>query len=690
VFAGSFSLDAAEAICHGAPIHASDILDLVSALVDKSLVVMENAAGEARYRLLETLRQYGSEKLSANPAELAAMRAQHAAFFTALALDAERPTFGGASDKSWTERLIVEEGNLRAAADWSEENDDRAETALELGSALHWHWFARGHFREGRRRVVAALKLRGASSPLSRAKALAASSTMAFWLGDDSAILGPATEAVDLLRTLDDPWSLCYALTAKGIGLSMTDPVAAEKPLAEAVALARAERSVLRVFALYWQARISFGRGENDRAHELFHETLALAREFGSTVGIAHSLTMLGMVEVQCCPDEAGPHLLEGLRLHQFLGDILGAIWTLEGIAQHAMKAGQMERSARLLAAVRSERERIGTPWSDREGPPFDAMISKLKEHLGSYLFSMAWSAGSGWSLEQAIQQAIETEEGCAPAAPKSLPLASLAADTAERKTKHVTHTGEIRIPGSLQAFGLGPLRIVLNGKPLGRDAWNSAKPRELLLFLLAHPEGCTREQVGLAFWPEASTEQVRNNFHVTLHRLRKTLGDPHWVPLSNDRYGLDPDAAVQLDAHTFEQQLPAALQRLKAGDAAPLQAVLSQYQGDFLQHESMGDWHLELRDRLRRLYTDALSALGDWWMDRKDWRSAADVYRSMISRDEINEPAYRALMTCLAESGERSEALRLYERLTDVLERELEAQPEEETSELLEKIKAS
>src|SRR5207249_12166173 len=103
----------------------------------------------------------------------------------------------------------------------------------------------------------------------------------------------------------------------------------------------------------------------------------------------------------------------------------------------------------------------------------------------------------------------------------------------------------------------LGALRI---SQPAGPLIWASAKPRELLLFLLCHPDGRTREQVGLAFWPEASIEQVRNSFHATLHRLRKTLGGAHWVTLSNDQYAVDSRVAVDFAASRSERDATAAL----------------------------------------------------------------------------------------------------------------------------------
>jgi DNA-binding SARP family transcriptional activator len=193
---------------------------------------------------------------------------------------------------------------------------------------------------------------------------------------------------------------------------------------------------------------------------------------------------------------------------------------------------------------------------------------------------------------------------------------------------------------------------------------------------------------VGLAFWPEASTEQVRNNFHVILHRLRKTLGDAHWVTLTNDQYAVDPRALVDFDAARFERDVTAGLAQLKRnGDAAPLEAALTLYGGDFLEHEVVGDWHLELRDRLRQKYVSALVLLAERHMKEERWVEAAEAWRRLVTRDELDERAYRGLMTCHAKLGERSQVKQLYQRVERLLEKQLEAKPEPETVQLYRRL---
>ena len=241
-----------------------------------------------------------------------------------------------------------------------------------------------------------------------------------------------------------------------------------------------------------------------------------------------------------------------------------------------------------------------------------------------------------------------------------------------------------------LRVLALGGLQVFVGGVAVEPSAWGSARPRELLVYLLLHPEGRTKEQVGLAFWPDASTAQLRNSFHVTLHRLRKALGGADWVSLSGDRYRVDPALVAAFDVADFERELAEArraMRRQADGATAKLEAALAHYRGDLLDGEPVGDWHIEHRDRLQRLYVEALMALGARHAAEQRHARAAEAYRRVLARDELHEEALLALMRALAETGERSQALRLYKRFAERLRTELDAEPDEETRELAEEI---
>jgi DNA-binding SARP family transcriptional activator len=238
----------------------------------------------------------------------------------------------------------------------------------------------------------------------------------------------------------------------------------------------------------------------------------------------------------------------------------------------------------------------------------------------------------------------------------------------------------------------LGPLQVFSGGALIDSSAWGSARPRELLVYLMLHPEGRTKEQVGLAFWPEASAAQLRNSFHVTLHRLRKALGNSDWITLTNDRYQVDPNVIAEFDVAIFEKEVAEArrlLKRQSEGAVAALERALDRFRGDLLDGEPAGDWHIEHRDRLQRIYAEALMELAARLATEERYAKAADTYRRLLARDDLHEDAVRALMECHSKLGERAQAMRVYQRFADRLAKELDAEPDEETTETFERIRS-
>lgn len=188
-----------------------------------------------------------------------------------------------------------------------------------------------------------------------------------------------------------------------------------------------------------------------------------------------------------------------------------------------------------------------------------------------------------------------------------------------------------------LHVTDLGPLQIALGGKPLAGEGRASARARELLVFLLAHPKGPTKEEVGVAFWPDATTEQVKNSFHVTLHRLRKLLGSSDAVVADGARYQIAIPHVVA--SRRFESELTAAL---RSGDPERLQAALMLYGGDFLQGEDAGEWCLPIRAQLRQLHLRGLFSLGQAFELRGRYVDAAEAYTRVVSREPFHEAAAR------------------------------------------------
>jgi DNA-binding SARP family transcriptional activator len=235
----------------------------------------------------------------------------------------------------------------------------------------------------------------------------------------------------------------------------------------------------------------------------------------------------------------------------------------------------------------------------------------------------------------------------------------------------------------------LGPLEIHVDGRLLGDDAWRSARPRELFLHLVLHPEGRTREQIGLVFWPDASAAQLRNNFHVTLHHVRKALGRADAVVVERERYRLDPALGAWCDALAFPRDMLDAL-RLARGttDARPaLEAALALYRGDLCEGLDVGDWHLEAHDHLRRLATDGCRALAEAHRAAGDDAAAIGVLERLLHLDDLHEGAARMLLEAYVRTGQRGRAVALYRDFAERLRRELDAEPEPVTTALYRRI---
>jgi predicted ATPase/class 3 adenylate cyclase/Tfp pilus assembly protein PilF len=316
VFARSWTLEAAEAVCAGDGIDTYDVLDLLTQLVNKSLVAVieQSQSGETRYRMLETVRQYAREKLlEAGESEI--IRQQHLNYFVKLVKQAE-PELYRSNQMRWLNRLDDELDNLRMALEWALAAD--VEAGLRI-SAIPWRFWQRGYLREIGDRLAQLLERHNTVDSL-HVQALLISAYCNFFQGNFPEALTIAGQALQLARTLSDRQIEAFSLSVLGIFTLMIESAAGIPLLEQGLDIYRAlGNKIGQAEALYW---LSINNNDMDRAIEVSRESLSLFRELGHLSGIAGSLTELARRTIWMGDVSLpAPWLEEALSISRQLGD---------------------------------------------------------------------------------------------------------------------------------------------------------------------------------------------------------------------------------------------------------------------------------------------------------------------------------------------------------------------------------
>ncbi len=417
VFAGGFTLEAAESVCAGGGIEREEVLDLLSHLVEKSLVVKAEQEGEARYRLLETIRQYGQEKLLESEA-VQAVRKRHASFFLALAEQVE-PKLKGAQGPLWLERLEMDHYNLRAALRWAADTGE-AETELRLAGALWWFWLRRGHLGEGRRWLEGALERAEPSAYAgARAKVLWGAGFLAFSQVNHPSALSRLEESVGIYREIGDERGLAYALTFMSLVLThQGDLASALPPAGESVRLFRedgGDRWGLGI-SINNMGVVAEAQADYGRAIPLFEESAAIFGELGDKWVLSIPLRHLGIVASRQGDHARAEQLYrESLAALRGLGEKWLISLCLEELAGAACAQGEYARAARLWGAEETICEAIGATVRALYRADYEHGVQAAKRELGEEVFAAAWAEGRAMTLEGAVSYALEEVKGTVP-----------------------------------------------------------------------------------------------------------------------------------------------------------------------------------------------------------------------------------------------------------------------------------
>ncbi|MEO8133346.1 MAG: tetratricopeptide repeat protein [Betaproteobacteria bacterium] len=454
VFSGGITLDAAEHVCSGEGVDALSMLDLLTSLADKSLLLPEVRIHATRYRMLETVRQYARDRLL-DSGEVGRWRDRHLAYFLGMAEEAERK-LTGADQKAWFDRLETEHDNLRSALTWSSAAGGDAMDGLRLAGALFQFWYVRGYFGEGRGVLSGVLAAATGDQGLApRAKALHAAGALAWQQGDyvaaqallDESLAirralgdrkGIATslnnlgalaydqtdyptararyeESLAIRRTLDDRWGIAVSLNNLGNVASEQDDSAAAVASYEASLAMFRELGDRRgvAYALNNLGLLASDRSDYAAARALHEESLAIRRELGDQWGIASSLNNLGDV-VAAQGDFPAARALDqqSLAVQRALGDRRGIAYTLEALAYVASALATPDTAARIWGGAERLREEIGSPVPPSERLRYDRRVAAARVARGDdTAFDAAWREGRAMTPQQAIEHAMENQD---------------------------------------------------------------------------------------------------------------------------------------------------------------------------------------------------------------------------------------------------------------------------------------
>jgi predicted ATPase/tetratricopeptide (TPR) repeat protein/tRNA A-37 threonylcarbamoyl transferase component Bud32 len=448
VFVGGFTLEAGEAVANAGTDLDLDIFDGVASLVDKSLLQQTGeSAGEARFGMLETIREYGLEHLGASGEEAATRRA-HAAYFLVMAEDGAPHLAGGAEQSLWLERFFSEHDNIRAALGCLSRSGN-ADWGLRLARALSQFWLEHAHPTEGREWIAALLKLPGGGA-LMRARALSVATALCNRQGDFASALDVSRASLELARERGDRPAIASNLNAVAVTQSLLgnysaakessaeafrtwedlgEPASAARMLSNLADIYKAEGDYAHARSLHEQAFSRFQslgdrsgmawslnhqgdvareQGDISAACRVYEQGLAIFREENDGPGVASSLLDLGrLASKEGAHARAHALFAESLRISRQLGRKWDLAGVLEEMARSAVRQGAWERALRLAGAATALRERIGATLAPIEKVRLDADLDPAHRGLAGAAATTAWMRGWATSPDEAIEYGL-------------------------------------------------------------------------------------------------------------------------------------------------------------------------------------------------------------------------------------------------------------------------------------------
>lgn len=419
IFAGAFDLEAAENVCSGDGLDQEAILEVVAGLVDRSILLREEEAGMVRYRLLETLRDYGAERL-AELGQTETLRQRHRDWYLHIAEQAEVTPCADQIDRFV--RLQREHLNLRAALDCSLTASGQARDGLRIASTLWTLWIPRGLLSEGRSWLDRALTLDQRPST-DRAKALWVNAALTVLQGDLAAAAPLLEQGFAVARQLGDASALAYLTQVAGVAaLSAGDPPCARVLLQEAAARHRdaGDLDSMSIMNLAHLGLTYCMLGDPDRAIALCEEARKLSKVHAERWALSDTLWVLGLaLWLHGDTPSAIAETRQCLRVKHAFNDRLGSATAVELLAWFTGREDRPERAARLLGAAQTMWRALGRPpllTSTRFAALHRECTARTRQKLGEGSYTAALSKGAQLDLDQVIRYALDEQAQQAPA----------------------------------------------------------------------------------------------------------------------------------------------------------------------------------------------------------------------------------------------------------------------------------
>jgi non-specific serine/threonine protein kinase len=409
VFAGGFDLAAAEQVCAGEGIAPDEVLDVVDALVDKSILSVSHHAGGSHYRMLETIREYGHNKLAASGKQ-GTLRRRHRDYYQQVTEALSREWFGP-DQVAWLARLQREHANLQAALEFCLTEPGEAQAALAIAVDMRFFFFI-GHLNEGRRWFSRALAATGEQTP-ARADALWAHTYVACLQADTAAAGQLVEECRSLAEHLGERSAVAKTDSAAGwIAIIMGDLVSAipllEKALAEHLEVGDMVFATFEMRVLACALSLS---GDVEQAIALCDDALSMSRSHGEVWGrswtlLVHSTLMWEKGDRQSATASA----TECLRIAADLGDRTATSHALELLAW-LIATTDPEFSARLMGAAHGILRTIGAPLFPFLQANRDRCVATVGDALGDTAFTAVFEAGMALTVEDAVAEALNEKK---------------------------------------------------------------------------------------------------------------------------------------------------------------------------------------------------------------------------------------------------------------------------------------